>query len=308
VVTVTFLVVEDGQLPEPPVGIVPVAADDAYTTPEGQVLQVPAAGVLVNDSSDGADSIVPDTFTPPTHGMVNLLADGSLSYTPDAGFTGFDTFTYAVHAFVGGIQVATSELATVTIEVTEADEPIGLPGPQNLAPIAGDDNYAATSGVQLEVFAPGFLVNDSDPEGDAITFHLVTGAQHGTFQHLGSGWFRYTSDAGFVGADTVTYRAEEVAGDEKLSNLATITIEVTAEQLETQGVPCSPTQPGGCDEPGDEPGDESGDEPGSEISTLAYTGSDGSSWIVLASFLVIYAGGMAMRFARRHQVAVADEA
>ena len=223
------------------------------------------------------------------------------SYTPDPGFVGTDTFGYQALSTLAWPWLA-SETALVTIEVL-ADEQ--LPElPQNLAPVAGNDNYSVQSGVLLEVFAPGVLGNDSDPDGDAITFNLVTGAQHGAFQHLGGGWFQYTSVAGYVGTDTITYRAEEVGGDEKQSAVATITIDVTGEELETQGVPCSPTQPGGCDQPGDE----SGDEPGGDISTLALTGSDGSSWVVLGSFLLIYAGGMALRFARRHPITGGDEA
>jgi hypothetical protein len=46
--------------------------------------------VLRNDA--GASAVV--RHTAPAHGKVSVGADGAFSYTPDAGFTGTDTFTY----------------------------------------------------------------------------------------------------------------------------------------------------------------------------------------------------------------------
>jgi VCBS repeat-containing protein len=51
----------------------------------------PVAGdVLRNDL--GATAVVRNTS--PAHGSVTVNADGTFTYTPQAGFTGTDTFTY----------------------------------------------------------------------------------------------------------------------------------------------------------------------------------------------------------------------
>ena len=273
----------------------PVAAADSYTVQKDTLFSLAAPGVLANDSNL-VGTYKTTGLTTPAHGLLSLFSDGTMTYKPVAGYVGVDSFEYRVDRVNGNVILASSQAITVTFTVVEpvvdptdpTDPADPADPPQNVAPVAGDDSYTTPTGVQLEVFAPGVLGNDSDPDGDAITFHLVSGAQHGTFQHLGNGWFRYISDAGFVGVDTVTYQAEEVAGDEKDSNLATISIDVTGEQLETEAT----TEDGG----------NGGSTPAAGTpSTLAQTGSE-SSWIVLLSFLLIYAGGMALRFARKPAV------
>ena len=71
------------------------ANDDAYSVNEDQTLAVNAAdGVLSNDMGDGTKCVTDDSI--PAHGSINggVLGDGSFTYTPDANFSGTDTFTY----------------------------------------------------------------------------------------------------------------------------------------------------------------------------------------------------------------------
>ena len=51
----------------------------------------------------------------PSHGTLSLNADGSFRYTPDAGYSGTDTFTYAATD-----SYLTSSVATVTIVVSSS--------------------------------------------------------------------------------------------------------------------------------------------------------------------------------------------
>jgi VCBS repeat-containing protein len=98
---------------EPP-NSAPVATDDEYSTDEDASLEVDAPGVLANDTDADEDSLSASVVDGPQHGSLTLDADGSFSYTPDAGFFGTDTFTY--RASDGD---AVSAAATVTITVTE---------------------------------------------------------------------------------------------------------------------------------------------------------------------------------------------
>lgn len=93
----------------------PVAADDSYNTAQDTVLTVNAPGVLGNDSDPEADAMTAVLGNNAANGLVLLAADGSFSYTPNAGFTGADSFTY--HANDGS---ADSNVATVGIDVTPA--------------------------------------------------------------------------------------------------------------------------------------------------------------------------------------------
>ena len=94
----------------------PVANNEAYSTYTDTELSVPAPGVLGNDSDpDNNDTIeaVPYSGISQANGSVELLADGSFTYTPPAGFTGIDSFIYqAVDS-----DEAPSNEATVSIDV-----------------------------------------------------------------------------------------------------------------------------------------------------------------------------------------------
>ena len=95
----------------------PVAVDDTFTTTYETELVISVPGVLDNDTDDDEDSLTAVVDTTVQHGTLNLIADGSFTYTPDDGFSGDDTFTY--HANDGQ---ADSNIATVTITVEEQTE------------------------------------------------------------------------------------------------------------------------------------------------------------------------------------------
>ncbi len=112
-----------------------VANHDAYDVAEGQILLVEFPGVLENDTLDGgelpptAEAELLSTVThgildcEPDPGVLELCADGSFDYTPDAAFVGIDSFTYWV---VDGSNV--SNVATVTLTVSGC-EPVFDAGP-----------------------------------------------------------------------------------------------------------------------------------------------------------------------------------
>jgi hypothetical protein len=106
-----------------PVNDAPIAADEAFATLEGQPIVVGAAGVLDNDTDLDGDVLSAVLVAEPDHGTLVLNADGSFEYTPQAGFSGIDAFSYVAND--GQVD---SNLATVTIEVTPPD-----PAPAELA-------------------------------------------------------------------------------------------------------------------------------------------------------------------------------
>jgi len=180
---------------------------------------VHAPGVLANDTDADGDPLTAIPVNQPTHGALALDPNGSLSYTPDAGFIGTDTFTYLAND-----GKALSNLATVTITVVT---------PPNRAPVAVDHAYTVQSGRPLDVAAPGLLTGASDPDGDPISLvlPLVTQASHGqafASAPMSNPGFTYASDPGFVGTDTISYQVRDDHGN--LSNIATVTITVTPNQ------------------------------------------------------------------------------
>ncbi|MFO0869481.1 MAG: Ig-like domain-containing protein [Pirellulales bacterium] len=191
-------------------GDAPVAWNDVFHTPQDQPLEVSASGVLANDTDNEFDSLTAELFSPPAHGSVELLADGSFRYTPESGFTGLDAFLYRA-----GDGTSSSKLAAVTLRVDD----------RQIAPVAQADAYQLDEDTSLTIGGPGVLANDTDADGDTLAATLVTGPEHGTVTLNADGSFTYTPDANFAGTDGFSY----IASDGSLSSdAASVTIEVRA--------------------------------------------------------------------------------
>jgi hypothetical protein len=176
----------------------PVTLDDSYVVAEGETLTVDAAGFLTNDADPEGGAVTATVITDGVdNGALSAFADGRFVYTPNAGFTGVDSFSYRARDDAG----KTSE-ATVFITVLE-----------NLPPVVLDDSYAVTAGETLTVDAAGFLANDLDPEGGAVTATVITdGVDNGSLSAFADGRFVYTPNPGFAGTDSFSYRARDDAG------------------------------------------------------------------------------------------------
>lgn len=138
----------------------PTTVSDGYTTSEGTALNVAAPGVLGNDASNGGGALSAQIATTTTNGILALAADGSLSYTPNTGFSGADSFTYRAVNSVGA-----GNVASVTITVT----------PRPTGPQAPTELYAASiSGntVTLRFRAP---TTGTTPTGYLLEGGLVPG-------------------------------------------------------------------------------------------------------------------------------------
>jgi len=93
----------------------PVAIDDVYTTLENTALSVAAPGVLGNDSDPDGDALAVSLVIGPANGTLVLNSDGSFDYTPNAGFSGVDSFDY--EACDSG---PLCDIATVWLEVVDS--------------------------------------------------------------------------------------------------------------------------------------------------------------------------------------------
>ena len=95
-----------------PVNDTPVATDDKPSTDENTPVTIP---VLANDADVDGDTLAVQEVTQPANGTVTINADGTVTYTPNAKFSGTDTFTYTVSDGNGG-----TDTATVTVTVVAA--------------------------------------------------------------------------------------------------------------------------------------------------------------------------------------------
>jgi hypothetical protein len=92
----------------------PIAAADAYSTPVDTQLVVAAPGVLANDADEDGDPVTVQlpALSGPSNGSLVLAADGSFTYTPNAGFSGVDTFTYRAN---DGTGLTADAVVTITV-------------------------------------------------------------------------------------------------------------------------------------------------------------------------------------------------
>lgn len=185
-------------------GGAPLAHPDQYITPTGEPLSVAAPGVLANDENPLTASLMAVLVTNPAHGSVNLKANGSFTYTPQASFIGIDSFTYRAS------NGQNSNVATVTIAVVQRP------------PVAVDDSYTVPVGETLTVAAPGVLGNDQNPGGATWTATLVDAPLQGTLALANNGSFTYTPTVDLPALDSFTYRADNGLA----SNIATVIIAV----------------------------------------------------------------------------------
>lgn len=81
----------------------PVAEDDSASTVAGKAV---AIKVLANDHDADGDALAVTSVSKADHGAVVRNADDTVSYTPAAGFTGKDGFTYTVSDGKGGADTA----------------------------------------------------------------------------------------------------------------------------------------------------------------------------------------------------------
>ena len=100
----------------PPPETAPVARPDppsgAYAVTKDVPLDVPARGVLANDTDPDDAPLAAELVTYPTYGQVFLAPDGGFTYVPLAGWLGADAFTYRA---TNGVR--SSAPATVSLTV-----------------------------------------------------------------------------------------------------------------------------------------------------------------------------------------------
>ncbi|MFG1989587.1 Ig-like domain-containing protein [Actinoplanes sp. NPDC048988] len=161
----------------------PTAANRTATTLYG----IPA---VINVLASATDPNTTDTLTvtgttDPAHGSVARNVTGTLTYTPDARFSGTDFFDYTVGDGHGGA-------ATARVTVT-----VG-----NGVPVARPDSVTVRTNLPevIDVLAN----DDEDPNGTPLTITVGTPA-HGTAA-VGPGQkITYTPGPGFHGTDAFAY-------------------------------------------------------------------------------------------------------
>ena len=171
------------------------------------------AHAIAPDGTINPTSVVIVPGAGPTDGELLNNGDGTVTYTPNTGFLGSDSFQYTVDDNFG----TTSNVATVTITVTAA---------ANTPPVANDATRNTDEDIPIDITVDS-VASDTDA-GDALSFEnfLASSAQGGTVTVDATNTIlTYTPAADFSGTDTFSYFVTDGLDS---SNIATVTVTVQA--------------------------------------------------------------------------------
>jgi Ca2+-binding RTX toxin-like protein/acid phosphatase family membrane protein YuiD len=176
----------------------PVGVDDFLTTVEDTPLYINASSLRLNDTDADGDILQVTSTSDPAHGTLTGSVGYVLTYTPDADFSGTDSFTYTVSDGNGGFSDA-----TVYIDVT----------PVNDVPVGVDDVLSAEEDTPLTIAVADLVSNDTDVDGDVLLFStIVEEPTYGALVNNGDGTLTYTPNANFNGSDSFTYEVSDGHG------------------------------------------------------------------------------------------------
>jgi len=202
----------------------PVAVADSASTLSGTAVGVP---VLANDTiaAPGAiDAASVQISTQSLNGAAAANLNGTVTFTPAAGFTGTTSFAYTVANT--SVPALRSNAATVTVTVT-------APAP---APVANNDTATTTAGTAVTT---SVLANDTIGAPGVIntaSVQIATPSANGTAVVNGTGTVTFTPAAGFTGTTSYTYTVANTSTPPLRSNAATVTVTVNAAAAQTIAV------------------------------------------------------------------------
>ncbi|MCU1545466.1 MAG: tandem-95 repeat protein [Homoserinimonas sp.] len=177
------------------VSVTPLAAADTVVTSAGVAV---TSDPVANDTGSGLRVAAVDK---PAHGSIIVDAEGTLTYTPDAGYSGIETISYTTEDATGQ---AVSALITISVTPTAA-------------PDAEEVAFGTTVSIHL-------LSNDL---GTGLAVSGFTQPANGTVT-VTNAVARYTPNVGFVGFDSFTYTVTDAAGQSFTTTVSLVVPAVSA--------------------------------------------------------------------------------
>ncbi len=146
----------------------------------------------------------------PGHGTLGVLDEidlfsSQVVYTPDPDYNGQDSFTFKAHD-----GESYSVIAEVTVAIAGTDD----------SPIASAKSVTVKEDSKKKI-----TLEASDPDGDALSYSIVSEPDHGNLTGTAP-VLHYEPDDGYTGTDSFRFMASDSSSN---SNIATVTIAVGVE-------------------------------------------------------------------------------
>ncbi|MDZ7814229.1 MAG: Ig-like domain-containing protein [Ideonella sp.] len=201
--------------PPPPIPVpnqAPVVMDEFVNVTAGSPVSAHESALLANDSDPDGHPLSIQSYGQPAHGTLSRAADGTLTYTAHADYSGEDSFTYLVSDGQGGLTQGTVHLNVAACA-------------HNRPPVVMGEEASLRAGSSVSAPESLLLANDSDPEGGAVSLVPSGYSQpaNGTLSRAPDGTLTYTPRAGFVGDDSFTYTVTDAQGN---TSQGTVTLHV----------------------------------------------------------------------------------
>ena len=196
----------------------PVAANATMTVEQDAALE------LTLEAADAeGDRLTFSISVQPLHGV--LLGDApQLSYIPDEGYTGHDSFTFTA----SDGKTRSSATVSITVEKVEArqEAPTGLQQPLPEEPAEPPNNAPVASGQSVSMFEEAPVpvrLAATDADGDWLEYRVVSDPAHGMLFGTAPN-LTYAPDAEFHGQDSFAFMASDSFGG---MSIATVTVTVS---------------------------------------------------------------------------------
>ncbi len=196
----------------------PVANPDAFTVIEdGAALPL---DLLANDTDIDGNALTVSAIAgtprtpgvaqniPVTGGVVNVAADGAITFTPAANFNGPVAFAYSVSDGNGG--TSTSTVAGTVTAVNDNPVAVNDGAPATPAATLAEDGTSAPITV---------LGNDTDVDGDTLTVTAAS-SPNGIVAINPDGTLTFTPTANFNGPTTISYTVSDGQGGTATATVA----------------------------------------------------------------------------------------
>ena len=175
-----------------------LAMSSAFVTFGGEESVAGQSGVVANDSDAESELLNAYLIDGPSNASsFSFNSDGTFSYTPQAGFSGTDTFTYKVN---DGFALGDSNIATVTLTITSANDISGT----IYEDVDGDgdvlDDNVTVSGVTVDLYRDD---GDGSPDaGDSLVATTSTdGSGNYTFTNFANDTYWVVVDSTDISPD-----------------------------------------------------------------------------------------------------------
>ena len=194
----------------------PIANNQSVTT----VVNKPVDIALTASDSDINNNLTARIVSPPLNGRVGEINQdtGVVTYTPNPGFTGTDSFTF--NANDG--KVDSNKAGAVGIAINQ-QQPSAT---NNHPPTANNQSIVTTMDKAIDT-----TLTASDPDtNDNLTAAIVSKPLHGTLSEIdqNTGIVTYTPDPGFTGTDSFTFNAND--GKVDSNNVGRVYITINKDQ------------------------------------------------------------------------------